>query len=304
MPPSFLRGKPAIAGLWKEAYLPSPGGSSSSCSLGEGSRGCRGSMLMMSCLFKEWELRLWEIFVLKTDTSQRELVSIRNTGPFISVDYPSWPLPVDSHSASGQWERGHAALFILKVLTCLLMTMCANATQWKIISPHMFSDLDMLCDKTRHWKKTWETEIHKRRYHRTRYADKWMEGMAQSNLTTTKTHKNKNSAQKMAQAIYSWELFWCCWMSNIYYQYLIFPLKFTLPHQEATECSSTFSSWKKNMCVGSCNREQMARKLCRLSYKNYWRIARQPIYTVCPLICGCLWWVFQHPSHIHISCPN
>jgi len=30
-----------------------------------------------------------------------------------------------------------------------------------------------------------------------------MEGMAQSNLTTTKTHKKKNSAQKMAQAIYS-----------------------------------------------------------------------------------------------------
>ena len=77
----------------------------------------------------------------------------------------------------------------------------------------MPSDLDMLCDKTRRWKKTWEAEIHKRRYHRTRYAEKWMEGMAQSNLTKTKTHKNKNSAQKMAQAIYSWELFWCCWMS-------------------------------------------------------------------------------------------
>jgi hypothetical protein len=33
--------------------LPSPTGTSSSCSVGEGSRGCKGSMLMMSCLFKE-----------------------------------------------------------------------------------------------------------------------------------------------------------------------------------------------------------------------------------------------------------
>lgn len=92
-------------GLWKEVYLPSPSGSSSSCSLGEGSRGCRGSMLMISCLFKEWELRLWVMLALKTDTSQIGLVSIANISPSISVGCPSWNLPLDSHSGLGQWKQ-------------------------------------------------------------------------------------------------------------------------------------------------------------------------------------------------------
>lgn len=81
--------------LWSPGYLlhspqtevhsPSLNGSSSSCSLGEGSSGCRGSMLMMSCLFKEWELRLWVILVLKTNRRQIGVLPNLNKEPSLHL---------------------------------------------------------------------------------------------------------------------------------------------------------------------------------------------------------------------------
>lgn len=48
------------------------------------------------------------------------------------------------------------------------------------------------------------------RCHWTRYTEKWMKGMAQSNLTTTKKAKNENIPQSD-----SFKLPCRCWMSNI-----------------------------------------------------------------------------------------
>lgn len=48
----------------QETVSPSSKGTSSS-SHGEGIRGCNGSILIMSCLFREGELRLCVMLVLK-----------------------------------------------------------------------------------------------------------------------------------------------------------------------------------------------------------------------------------------------
>lgn len=98
-PRSLLQGKPRMVASGK-AYLPSPGGRSSSCSLGAGSKGCRGSMLIMSCLFKEWELRLWVMLVLRTDKPDRVGFHCKHQ-PSIPVGYahPGWEMPLESQWA-------------------------------------------------------------------------------------------------------------------------------------------------------------------------------------------------------------
>lgn len=156
----------------------------------------------------------------------------------------------------------------LRSWTCLLMSMCANAmsSERKYLSPYVLR-LGHAVWQDKALKKTWEAEIHKRRY-RTRYAEKWMEGMIQSNLTTTKTHKKQKLAQKMAQAIYSWER--CCWMSNIYYWYLIFPLKFTPYSPSSHRMQLHFLLLERRTCVLVAVQGADGKETVQVVSSNYW----------------------------------